>query len=95
VVDLAQVRALDELGITLDATSPSADATVKVASQAGRLAAFRMPVTLRWTPGSRLYLPLPRGTRARYAQLTVYSGTGAPVCVGSSARSGRIRPPRP
>ena len=29
-----------------------------------------------------MYVPLPRGTRARYAQLTVYSDTGADVCVG-------------
>ena len=29
-----------------------------------------------------MYVPLPTGTRARYAQLTVFSGTGADVCVG-------------
>jgi arabinogalactan endo-1,4-beta-galactosidase len=29
-----------------------------------------------------MYVPLPHGTQARYAQLTVYSGTGADVCVG-------------
>ena len=33
-------------------------------------------------PGNPMYVPLPRGTQARYAQLTVYSGTGADVCVG-------------
>ena len=33
-------------------------------------------------PGNPMYVPLPRGTQARYAQLTVFSGTGAPVCVG-------------
>jgi len=35
VVDLGQVRSLSDLGITLDATSPSASATIQVASQAG------------------------------------------------------------
>jgi arabinogalactan endo-1,4-beta-galactosidase len=29
-----------------------------------------------------MYFRLPRGTRARFARLTVFSGTGAPVCVG-------------
>ena len=29
-----------------------------------------------------MYVPLPPGTKARYAQLTVYSGTGADVGVG-------------
>jgi arabinogalactan endo-1,4-beta-galactosidase len=29
-----------------------------------------------------MYLPVPRGTQARYARLSVKSGTGAPVCVG-------------
>ena len=29
-----------------------------------------------------MYLPLPGGTSARYAELTVYSDTGADVCVG-------------
>ena len=29
-----------------------------------------------------MYVPLPAGTQARYARLTVYSGTGADVCVG-------------
>ena len=28
-------------------------------------------------PGSPLYFPLPSGSRARYAELTVYSDTGA------------------
>ena len=32
-------------------------------------------------PGT-LYFPLPSGSRARYAELTVYSDTGADVCVG-------------
>jgi arabinogalactan endo-1,4-beta-galactosidase len=82
VVDLGQVRLLDDLGITLDATSPSADATIKVASQAGDWQAVPAARNVALDPGNPMYLPLPHGTRARYAQLTVYSGTGAPVCVG-------------
>ena len=80
VVDLGQVRSLTDLGITLDASSPSADATIQVASTAGnwRMAAKNIALD----PGNPMYVPLPRGTQARYAQLTVFSGTGAPVCVG-------------
>ena len=33
-------------------------------------------------PGNPLYFPLPSGSQARYAELTVYSDTGADVCVG-------------
>src|SRR5258708_39461720 len=33
-------------------------------------------------PGNPLYFPLPTGSRAGYAELTVYSDTGADVCVG-------------
>ena len=33
-------------------------------------------------PGNPMYVPVPRGTTARYAQINVKSGTGAPVCIG-------------
>ena len=33
-----------------------------------------------------MYFPLPGGTQARYAELTVYSDTGADVCVGRVPR---------
>jgi arabinogalactan endo-1,4-beta-galactosidase len=82
VVDLGQVRALSDLGITLDATSPSASATIKVATQAGNWQAVPAARNVALDPGNPMYVPLPRGTRARYAQLTVFSGTGADVCVG-------------
>ena len=81
-VDLGQVRALADLGITLDSASPSASATIELASTAGN---WQQPPALRdlaLDPGSPMYLPLPDGTRARYAELTVYSDTGADVCVG-------------
>jgi arabinogalactan endo-1,4-beta-galactosidase len=82
VVDLGQVRSLSDLGITLDATSPSASATIKVATQAGNWQAVPAARNVALDPGNPMYVPLPPGTRARYAQLTVYSGTGADVCVG-------------
>jgi arabinogalactan endo-1,4-beta-galactosidase len=82
VVDLGQVRSLSDLGITLDATSPSASATIKVASQSGDWQAVPAARNVALDPGNPMYVPLPRGTRARYAQLTVYSDTGGDVCVG-------------
>jgi arabinogalactan endo-1,4-beta-galactosidase len=82
VVDLGQVRAVSDLGITLDASSPSASATIKVATQAGHWQAVPAARNVALDPGNPMYVPLPRGTQARYAQLTVYSGTGADVCVG-------------
>jgi Glycosyl hydrolase family 53/F5/8 type C domain len=82
VLDLGQARSLSDLGITLDAASPSADATMEVASQAGDWQPVPAARNLALDPGNPMYVPLPRGTRARYAQLTVYSDTGADVCVG-------------
>ena len=82
VVDLGQVRSLSDLGITLDSTSPSASATIKVATQAGNWQAVPAARNVALDPGNPMYVPLPRGTQARYAKLTVYSGTGADVCVG-------------
>jgi arabinogalactan endo-1,4-beta-galactosidase len=82
VVDLGQVRSLSDLGITLDSASPSADATIKVASTSGDWQTVPAASNVALDPGNPMYIPLPRGTQARYAQLTVYSGTGADVCVG-------------
>ena len=82
VVDLGQVRSLSDLGITLDSASPSADATIKVASTSGDWQTVPAASNVALDPGNPMYFPLPRGTQARYAQLTVYSGTGADVCVG-------------
>ena len=81
-VDLGQVRRLSDLGITLDSASPSASASIELASAAGD---WRQPPALHdlaLDPGSPMYLPLPGGTSARYAELTVYSDTGADVCLG-------------
>ena len=82
VVDLGKVRSLTDLGITLDATSPSANATIDIASQAGNWQAVPAARNVALDPGNPMYFPLPPGTQARFARLTVYSGTGAPVCVG-------------
>ncbi len=82
VVDLGQARSLSDLGITLDSASPSADATIKVASTAGDWQSVPAASNVALDPGNPMYIPLPRGTQARYAQLTVFSGTGADVCVG-------------
>jgi arabinogalactan endo-1,4-beta-galactosidase len=82
VVDLGQVRSLTDLGITLDAASPSASATIEVASQAGDWQAVPDASNIALDPGNPMYVPLPGGTRSRYAQLTVFSDTGADVCVG-------------
>ena len=81
-VDLGQVRSLDDLGLTLDAASPSASATIELAGTAG---AWQQVPALRdvaLDPGHPLYFPLPSGSRARYAEVTVFSDTGADVCVG-------------
>jgi len=83
VIDLGQVRHLDGLGITLDATSPSASASISLATQSGQWQAVRDARVVALDPGNPMYIPLSgAGTDARYAQLTVFSGTGADVCVG-------------
>ena len=81
-VDLSQVRSLADLGLTLDAASPSASATIELASTAGAWQQVPALHDIALDPGNPLYFPLPSGSRARYAELTVYSDTGADVCVG-------------
>jgi arabinogalactan endo-1,4-beta-galactosidase len=81
-VDLGQSRRLSGLGLTLDSSSPSASATLGLASASGQA---QQPATLKnvaLDPGAPLYLPLPADSSAQKIQLTVYSGTGADVCVG-------------
>jgi arabinogalactan endo-1,4-beta-galactosidase len=82
VIDLGQIHSLSDLGITLDATSPSASATIQVASQSGAWQPVPAARNVALDPGHPMYVPLPRDTQARYAQLTVWSDTGADVCVG-------------
>ena len=89
VVDLGQIRSLSDLGITLDAASPSVSATIQVASQSGAWQPVPAARNVALDPGNPMYIPLPRGTQARYAQLTVWSDTGADVCVGEFRTFGR------
>jgi F5/8 type C domain len=95
-VDLGQVRALSDLGLTLDPASPSASATIELASTAGNWQQVRALKDIALDPDNPMYFPLPGGTQARYAELTVYSDTGADVCVGEfracGPRRGRVRP---
>jgi arabinogalactan endo-1,4-beta-galactosidase len=81
-VDLGQVRTLSDLGITMDSASPSASATIELASTAGNWQQIRALKDIALDPGNPMYFDLPPGTQARYAELTVYSDTGADVCVG-------------
>jgi arabinogalactan endo-1,4-beta-galactosidase len=66
----------------MDATSPSASATIQVATQSGDWHSVPAARNIALDPGNPMYVPLAPGTRVRYAQLTVFSGTGADVCVG-------------
>jgi arabinogalactan endo-1,4-beta-galactosidase len=81
-VDLGQARSLNDLGITLDSSSPSASATIKTAATSGDWQTVPAASNVALDPGNPMYLPLPRGAQARYAEITVYSDTGADVCVG-------------
>ena len=79
----ARSRSLSGLGITLDAASPSAGRDHPARHHLGPLEPrARRAATSRWTRGTRCTSRCRAGTQARYAQLTVYSGTGARVCVG-------------
>ena len=64
-VDLGQVRALDDLGITMDSASPSASATIQLATVAGDWQQIPALRNLALDPGNPMYFPLPRGTSAR------------------------------
>ncbi len=81
-VNLGQVRSLSDLGITLDSSSPSASATIKTAATSGNWQTVPAASNVALDPGNPMYIPLPQGTQARYAEITVYSDTGADVCVG-------------
>ena len=82
-VDLGQARPLDGLGITLADGSPSATASISVAGPGGGWQVLPAARLVAADPGKPMYVPLPgHGTTARYARLSVTSGTGSPVCVG-------------
>jgi len=82
-IDLGQVRELNGVGITLAPSDPSASASVELASQAGQWHTVPSARLLAVDPGNPMYLSLDGSDgQARYARLTVTSGTGAPVCIG-------------
>ena len=81
-VDLGASHHLTDLGITLDNSSTSASATIEYASTAGDWQQAYTLKDLALDPGNPMYFGLPHGTNARYLELTVYSDTGADVCVG-------------
>ncbi|HEX8005070.1 MAG TPA: glycosyl hydrolase 53 family protein [Trebonia sp.] len=81
-VDLGQARTLSALGITQASASPSASASIELATTAGNWQQIPALHDIALDPANPMYFPLPDGTSARYAQLTVYSDTGADVCVG-------------
>src|SRR5207244_10946297 len=58
-VDLGQVRRLDGLGITLDASSPSATASFALATQGGQWQAIPVARLVALDPGEPMYVPLP------------------------------------
>lgn len=81
-VDLGKVRALHDLGITMDAASPSASATIELATTAGDWQRIPFLHNVALDPGSPMYFPLPHHSSARYAEITVFSDTGGDVCLG-------------
>ena len=81
-IDLGQARALNGIGITLDAGAPAADATIQLASSSGQWTTVPTAQNLALDAGSPMYIGVPPHTTARYAQVNVKSGTGAPVCIG-------------
>ena len=91
-VDLGQVRKLSDLGITLDSASPSASASIELATTAGD---WRQPPALRdlaLDPGSPMYFPLP----AAPAPATPSSpSTATPAPTSASASSAATGPTRP
>ena len=63
-IDLGQVRSLSNLGLTLDSASPSASATIELASTAGNWQQIRALKDIALGPGHPMYFPLPDGTQA-------------------------------
>ena len=91
VIDLGQVRALSDLGITLDATSPSASATIKVAAQAGNWQAVRPHVMSRWTQATRCTFRFPGVLRPGTPSSPCSAGPARTSAWGSSGPTGRTR----
>ncbi|HUC58514.1 MAG TPA: glycosyl hydrolase 53 family protein [Streptosporangiaceae bacterium] len=90
-VDLGQVRNLDGIGITLDNSSSSANATISLGTQPGDLTTVPTAKNIALDPGNPMYVPLGPTTgshgnlpvvSARYAQIEVWDSGATPVCIG-------------
>src|SRR5207244_3475213 len=90
-VDLGQVRSLADLGLTLDAVSPSASATIELASTAGAWQQVPALHDIALDPGNPLYFPLPSGSRARYAELTVYSDLASDLALARQVHAAGMK----
>ena len=81
-IDLGQARALNAIGITLDAGAPPVSAVIQLASSSGQWTTVPTARNLALDAGGPMYIGVASDTTARYAQINVKSGTGAPVCIG-------------
>ncbi len=90
-IDLGQARDLDGLGVTLDSTSPSASAIIQAGTSVSALTDLPSEKNIALDPGSPMYFTVPAGTQARYLALTVFSDTGADVCVGEFRAYGSVK----
>jgi arabinogalactan endo-1,4-beta-galactosidase len=81
-IDLGQARALNSIGITLDAGAPPASAVIQLASSSGQWTTVPTAQNLALDATGPMYIGVPSDTTARYARINVKSGTGAPVCIG-------------
>ena len=73
MIDLGQVRSLSDLGITLDATSPSAQRhSSRWPATAGDWQAVPAARNIALDPGTRCTCRCRAAPRRRYAQLTVF-----------------------
>lgn len=81
-VDLGRIRTISDLGVTLAASSPSASAVFQVATTAGDWQPVGDAANVALDPPDPMYVPLGGQTPVRFVQLTVFSDTGADVCVG-------------
>jgi arabinogalactan endo-1,4-beta-galactosidase len=97
-IDLGQVRNLDGIGITLDNSSSSANATISLATQQGDWHTLSTASNIALDPGNPMYVPLGQAAGAdtgtgsgkaslptipaRYAQIEVWDSGATPVCIG-------------
>jgi arabinogalactan endo-1,4-beta-galactosidase len=81
-VDLGSVRSLDGIGVTLGATASASRVSIQLARSPGVWTAVPSAQSLALNGNTPSYLSLPRGSLARYAQITVSTGDGSAACIG-------------